>query len=307
MKCIRLAALGSFPEIEITDNEIENIKQAQIINNEIMAIEEKFDFIVGNFFDLQKALLENALTESITPEFTINSYFTRSRFYNRYLINFLTTSKLYLDQIPSNIKKIDLRIFSQFENDIASVESAKYCNKIMKIIRNFSQHAGIPTYGDVCFTRVHNTENDPLFFYSNMKLKTEDIKKDRKAREVMSNITDLPNDIELSQLIYDHFQSLNSIHINLRELLKKKREFGQQTIDSYIDKYCEVFPELRAQEQKVLMIIENDKTGILLKFSRNVLEVIDELEKKNKIHNNINNFVISDITNEQIMNFKSNN
>lgn len=94
---------GKHPRIELSLEEYKGICEAQRGVQGILAIEERFNFLLGNYADFERTVLEISLEYSI---FAKHKYSILTDYYyevNRRILNLLAAGRLYLDQVPHEL------------------------------------------------------------------------------------------------------------------------------------------------------------------------------------------------------------
>lgn len=147
----QLIICGEAPEVEISCKEYQELKKAKEILSECLAVEERFEFIVSNFLDLEKEVLSLCADNMVRHESSYEHLFEIRHKCNRRLINLLTTTKLYIDQAEKRLYKlfenndqenIKEKIGKFFKNEFDSFVEYQF----MEGIRNHVQHAGLPIH-----------------------------------------------------------------------------------------------------------------------------------------------------------------
>jgi hypothetical protein len=295
-------AIGSHPKIEISDNDVQNIIYAKNVLSNICSIEEKFDYVVGNYVKLQEEIINKSLLDSIYRNKGINPIFKDIRNINRVLINFLSTAKLYTDQLGTNISRIDKGLKDIIDTEISNIRKTDYSFQISETLRNYMQHCDISTFGSSGFTNKQNENHKEglIFYYTDILLNITELKKDSKARKTNRRLCNEENNINILDHLKQYFQGLFKIQKKVREILQEERKKSQEIIDTNIEKYSEVYQCLRTSWQKNLAVCEDNKIGFIVEFSRNTLSIIEELEYQNSFLDNIAIRIVSNASKSQV-------
>jgi hypothetical protein len=115
---ITKTVLGSKGFIEISREEYENARTAKQKLAEALNIEEKLNFILENYVEYERELLNSSLDSLMFAGRDWSYSVNEIHKINRRLINLLTTCRLYIDSTKHDIKLL-------FEDDAAQVESLK--------------------------------------------------------------------------------------------------------------------------------------------------------------------------------------
>lgn len=91
--------------IFITDEEFQNIIDSKEKLIKVLFVEEKFDLLIENYFEFEKELTNITFSKMLFQNHVSDWSVSVSDIHlvNRRLINLLTTSRLYFDQIAHDI------------------------------------------------------------------------------------------------------------------------------------------------------------------------------------------------------------
>jgi hypothetical protein len=295
-----IPAIGSFPELEISFEEYKNIIKSRNNLFEILAIEEKFDFIVGNYYDLEKAILDETLKDYIYNTNGILPIYQTGREISRRILNYLSSAKLFLDQVGTNLSKIGGYNLSELKDIVKKTRQTNMNFIILETLRNHMQHYGIPLTSGRGNSRITGKKKNIFIHYNQLSINIDEFFKDTKVRKDLSNIIDREKKLDLNQVLRTYFEDLSLLTITIREKIDDIYKMAVETIDGNIAKYAEVYPFIKDQWQKVIGIIEENKMGIQFEFSRNAIELIEDLRSKNCNHTNIKNRFVTNLNLEGI-------
>lgn len=293
---ITIPAIGSFPMIDITQEEIDKIKQSKIYLHEYIAIEEKYDLLVGNYIELEKSIFGNIIKGNIKNIASISEFYDESRLLCRHLLNWLSTSKLYLDQLAANIKKIDKNIGEEIKEELIHKRKTEICFYLMDDIRNYLQHNGIPVYSGDGARSIEDESNRIILHYCTIDLDLSAFINDSRLKEKYKKLYEENKKIDIMNYISQYFEEISEIHANTRKRVNSYYEAAKENIDYWIQLYSIEYPSILNKLQKVLGIIKEDYDGIYLEFSRNTIERIDKLQKENSTYYNMRNRYFTNIS-----------
>ncbi|MFM5640049.1 hypothetical protein ACET6M_08495 [Aeromonas veronii] len=101
---IKQMILGKTIALPLDEVQFETLKISQNILSSAMAIEEKYDLLVSNFLELEKELLTQVAQQMIFSQNSYNESHDIISIFNRRVINLLTSTKLYYDQIEKHVR-----------------------------------------------------------------------------------------------------------------------------------------------------------------------------------------------------------
>ena len=297
---LTIPILGESPEIEISDELFSSISHAKIVLSSILAIEEKYDLVVGNYYELEKEIIEKSLNDTIYAKTGVMEIFDDSRDLNRKILNLLSTAKLFLDQLPRHVKEIDSAKIEIAKTEISKKRKTEKCFRIMEALRNHIQHYDLSTSSSSCIHIIDGKTKRIPIFYTILRLNIKEFFCDYKMKKEFENEFIGEEYLELNQLVLRYFEGIFSILKSIRNILKSDFDVSKKIIDDCIFEYSKVYPKIAEQWQKILCIIKDDEIGIKQEFSRNSIELIDRLQKRNTNQENISMRVIGNFYKEII-------
>ena len=241
---------GSPGFIDIDEAEYKRIESAITNLFELLFIEEKLDLVMENFQEHEVELLTIASRAMV---FNDDDYFSFSRERNtvsRRIVNLLSACGLYLDQIVHHMHSIygansDQSKFLEQEIDSQNVQNFGF--RLMKALRNYTQHRGSPIHAMKISGEWFDIDSDeksrlqhtviPLVYPSEL---ADDRKFKRAVLDELIAI-DNKNGIDIRPLIRDCIEGLGKIHEKVRELIHLDVEKWEGILDDTIKLYQNEF------------------------------------------------------------------
>lgn len=228
---------------EISKEDFDNIMLAKENLVNMLYIEEKFNFIVENFFELEHELLKVTLNKMYFPNHTLDWSLSVSEIHliNRRLINLLTTTKLFLDQVTHDINMISHGI-PNLAGLIKKHTHVEYDNvlgyRVMEALRNYVQHRGLPVH--LLTYTIKESEHSISPF-----IRLSDLEKDGKFKKtILKELKQTGNKINIKDFTREYIQSLYKIQKFIRDMMKKDVQQWEYIIDNaftpHNTKYSEV-------------------------------------------------------------------
>ena len=160
---ITVWAIGFSDSVPISEAEFDAIRAAKQRLMFGVGIEEKIDLVLENYAELERSLIDMALEHSIFPG-KINALLDGgTHLVNRRIANFLTTARLYLDQLAHDLSKIHGKASDTYKNFKKST-NVEYDSvlgyRVMEELRNHVQHRSLPTHG-ISFPMTRDESTDP--------------------------------------------------------------------------------------------------------------------------------------------------
>ena len=244
---ITVWAIGFSDSIPITTEQFKQIRAAKQRLVFGVGIEEKLDLVLENYAELERTLLDMALEHSIFPGKIEALLDGGTHLVNRRIANFVTTARLYLDQVPHDFSKIygrDSKHYKSFKQATSKEYDNVFGYRVMEALRNHVQHQSLPTHA-IMFPATRDETSDPVSIRFGVVplinvAALEDNPKFKKSVLVeLQAISDSNNYANLLPFIREYAEAFGRIHQKVRDLTG-----GDLRLD---DKLIKKF---RAQAQK---------------------------------------------------------
>lgn len=138
--------------LPISEHEYDAVNKSSINIKQALYIEEKFDLLLGNYLDLELALLEAAAKYMVRP---FRDYKTKAAAknvnINRRLFNLLASCRAYIDHVPQHLGRIvpmSISENSSYKDIFVELTKNEYDHalgyRVMEALRNYMQHNDFP-------------------------------------------------------------------------------------------------------------------------------------------------------------------
>lgn len=240
---LRKVVLDLVPEIKISSDEFSALKSAREVLIEAFAIEEKYEIVVFNYLAFEKQLLEVAATNSVRHTLGYGDFFETISALNISLVNLLTSTRLYLDQLPQHVaacipngddvaSKVKYRCSEEYDNHF------EY--RFMEALRNHAQHRGIPMHsiqqnsGWTSFDEFGQME-----FSIRVSAQKKTLESDGKFKK--SVLLEMPQEVNLLAATRKYVESLSTLNQFVRDEIKDSVASARATIEAAHAKYSQVY------------------------------------------------------------------
>ncbi|WP_321394697.1 hypothetical protein [Emcibacter sp.] len=229
------------PKLELTESKFNNLKSARRALFSGLWIEEKYELLLSNFIEFEKQYLSLLTDDMIGGNIFGSSYLDQFNVrleLNRRLVNFLTSSRLYLDQVVQEVMKCvpencDVKRTLQKYKSEEFDDNFEY--RFMEALRNYVQHHGLPIHnlkgGVKADEDGHKQVHMKLFTSKEMLLNDDNFKK--------GVIEEMSDNVELRYAARVYIGCISRIHTKVRELISLKldrsRELVQVALADYAD------------------------------------------------------------------------
>ncbi|MFG0528972.1 hypothetical protein ACF8FB_01285 [Pseudomonas sp. yb_2] len=293
---LKVAALGQFPILKITEGEYSQIASSRQTLSAALNMEESYDLAIGNFLDLEKELLLLTAEKVVDHRFDYQRAYELTSTLNRRTVNFILSGKNYTELIASKASKC-LGSNQQIEETVKLLTNKEYeaslDYRLMEALRNHVSHSGVAihkvTNPDRWILDDQKQAKNLVFNIGIYALKSRLAENSKFKKNVLD---ELPNDIDIKKAVRSYMGAISNIHEEVRKLTKPTIDQARATVELYLAKYAEqndgkasvvgaYSSALHASGQKpIMLLLEWDDVRI-------------ELEKKNHSITNIGKRYVS--------------
>ncbi len=279
--CIHSPANDVVDNIVISEQDYINFKEAKDNLIHMLYIEEKYNFIIENFLEFEKDIISITF-EKMVSTLLANDWILSTKeihLLNRRLINLLTTSRLYIDQLEHDLKKMCLSdpnvvSYSKMLKTREYNENIGY--RVIEALRNYVQHRGLPIHSMKCKRNKQEsfTESSLKYIISPL-IRVEDLEKDDKFKKsVIKDLKQFGENVDLKLIIREYIQSISNIHCSIRQLLSCYISEWDSIVENAYLKYKEKYSEV-----DMIGVAEIDKFG----FRHNNVYLLKDTINKRKL------------------------
>ncbi|TKB24553.1 hypothetical protein FCL47_17075 [Desulfopila sp. IMCC35006] len=238
---LRKAVLAAVPEVEIAENDFFQLRIAKQTLNSAYAIEEKWEILVHNYLELEKQLLEQATINTVRPSLNYQHIFNDRMVLNACLVNILTSTRLFLDQLAHDICYCvpgdpDARNTLDLKRSDAYDDCFEY--RFMEALRNYTQHKGLPIHyfqPSAQWKNIDGYEN--MEFTVNIFALREFLAEDDVFKKTI--LAEMPEKVDLTVAARRYVESLSYVLDIARTLMVDSVISARATIEDAQQKYAE--------------------------------------------------------------------
>jgi hypothetical protein len=147
---ISKVSLGSDQHVELSHEEYNAGIEARNALIHACYIEEKFAYLMDNYFELENDALRETLENLNHATLPFEERVQVIHLFNRRIINLLTTCRLYLDHVEHH-----LNVFAGLKSELNSIFTtsrrqfydSSFAYRLLEALRNYVQHRGLPIKG----------------------------------------------------------------------------------------------------------------------------------------------------------------
>jgi hypothetical protein len=213
----------------------------------VLAIEEKFDILAENYDELEGEL------DTITRRYVLFGHFgdhrpDDRRQINRRVVNFMSTARLYLDQVDHDLRVLfgaDSPQRAAFQESKRAEYDSRFGYEVFEALRNYSQHRGIPVH-IITYGRELRTHGGRETMANSLRIALDPAHLEREGGFKASTLEKLKlagARAELKPLLRDYIAGLRAVHARVRDTLAELEANCERAIQFAVD-------QMRAQGGK---------------------------------------------------------
>lgn len=128
----------------ISSDEADKIFETYGFLSMINSIEENYDILVNNFFDLYSSLAEISIRNNISFCFRPTDNYFDKRIIIRRINNFLSSCRLFLDQNLVLLAEYDNQVLESYRTETHQIYDSSFSYRLCEQLRNSMQHKCLP-------------------------------------------------------------------------------------------------------------------------------------------------------------------
>ena len=240
---LRKAVLGKVPEIEITEEKYLAIRDAREVLTNALAIEEKYEILICNYLEVEKQILNDTAHCMVRNHTDYSDFFDVRLALNVRLVNFLTSAKLYIDQLSRHVRECAPDLKSESVKAIFSKEydgNPEY--RFMEALRNHVQHRGLPIHW-MSQERSWTEVGENGFLEYSMELASQRLFLEEDGEFKKSVLQELDNKIDLKAYTRCYVESISNIHDAAREMIAEPVNTARELLQDAHGKYEAIYNE----------------------------------------------------------------
>jgi hypothetical protein len=277
----------------ITEERFNTLVAAKETLGLVLNIEEKYEFIISNFYDLEQALLNFSLKHMLYSGFNYQSAQDIRLTASRLLMNLLTSIHLYKETIAKLVVKCtgDEKLGDLIEKLFSQEYDSKVEYNFMCYMRNYIQHHDSLRINLSLSNKWDNSNKKQSFTYLELSLKTEDLKNDKgRQSKQIKEIIKSETTIDLIKFTKEYVQSISMIHEKVRELINTHINNARFEIESEHNKYIAEFAKQTLGLQTCYILRDKRKESCNLNLDWD--DIRRELQSKNKTLRNLSKLTV---------------
>jgi len=245
-------------------------------------VEENFDVVMENFFELEEALFHVAMSNLVFGSHSRKEFDTARNLIDRRLTNLFSSTRLYKDALLFHSLKFLGKgdAYSQLKAAITERSPETIPFRIVETVRNYSQHQALPLSSITMGSKWHSSperQKERATYSVTPKINAAKISKHRDLHpDVRQAMLDSGDKVEVMPLVRQNVERWGRINAQFRELSKTRLDFSETIIRKAIE-------ETEGDNPSLTLAVAEDEKGqhqssqLFLEF----FEQLRSLSKKN--------------------------
>ncbi|PSW10332.1 hypothetical protein C9J01_19180 [Photobacterium rosenbergii] len=238
---IKKMILGPTVALKIEEQEFDKIKHSREVLLSAKAIEEKYDLLVSNFFDLEKEILSQVAQQMIFEQDSYQHFYEIESVLNRRVVNLLTSTKLYYDQLEKHVRTC-MKNEKEFGKEAKGYFSYEYDTyfeyRFMEALRNHVQHYGLAVHSLSLPSKwIGDGEKKEMINQLKIFSTKEQLSQNKDFKKVV--FREMPEKVELIKAIRIYVGCFSHVHKRVRDLIERNVSLSRATIEDVIHRYKE--------------------------------------------------------------------
>ncbi len=235
MYYLKQNVLGKVPKIELTEKEFLEIQNAKKTLRCALAIEEKFEILLSNLKELEGEIAKETSSNQALMSVSYTGPFNFRILLERRLANLLTSTKTYVDQVPSNVRDSFVEstgILEEVKQYFCDAYDSSIDYRVMEMLRNHVQHNGIAIH-----SVQHNSKR------TNNGMRNEVLALSKKAELVQNRknkratLNEIHDSINLLASCQEYVAKLTEVHRKIRDKVGPNTSEARLVFEKAIDRY----------------------------------------------------------------------
>lgn len=242
---LRKAVLEPVPEIDITKKQYAAYEDARHILSNSLAIEETYEIVISNYIAFEKQVLDTSTSCMVREYLNYSDFFKVRLDLNIRLVNLLTATKLYVDQLPQNVRDClpDAENVVDVVSTLFQKEYDEYFEyRFMEALRNYVQHRGMPVHWASQRGEWTSSEGDAFLEYSMEVASLRGfLEEDEKFKKAV--IKEMGEKVDLKYATRCYIECISNVHCTAREIVESSVAASRELLQDAHKQYAEVYKD----------------------------------------------------------------
>lgn len=229
------ALLAPPPVLEISEEEYLSLKRSRPILNSAFSFEENYDLLVGNYLEFENSALSITTNAMARQLLEYHDMFKLRAEMNRRAVNFLSSARLFVDQLPQKVRECG-GDGDAIKRGLSAEYDLCFEYRFMEALRNHVQHSGSAVHGLNVGGRWEPPEDKTRNEYSlGVFTQRKFLELDQTFKK--SVLKECPDKVDVLKATRRYLESLSAVHETARKSLEKSVEEARHSTQAAIEKY----------------------------------------------------------------------
>lgn len=251
-----------------------------------LAIEQKFDILAENYDELEGELDSITRRDALFGRRWGSYSMADMQSVNRRMVNFMSTARLYLDQVDHNLSTM-FGAGSDQRRAFNTARSREYDTvfgfEVFEALRNYSQHRDIPVHS-LTYGREWRDEGGTRQVLHTLAVTLDVSRLEREGgfkASTLEKLKALPEQPQLKRLLREYVSGLRRIHAVVRQQVASAEEGWRQALNRLQQVFREGVGIPDARLLDALQTDDDDNFVDSQMIFDEFLEYLEELRLKN--------------------------
>ncbi|MDD9173879.1 hypothetical protein ERW49_09770 [Aliivibrio finisterrensis] len=277
MYYLKKNVIGKVPVLEISESEYIEIAKAKKVLRCGLSIEEKFEILHSNFTEFEFEASDELALQDAFNSVDYRKIFDFRILAERRLANLLTSTKTYVDQIPSAARDTftdQPEVLDAAKKYFHEAHDSCFEYRFMEMLRNHVQHNGIAVHS---LNHSSKRTEDGIVTEISLLATKEQLVQNSKNKKVTLN--EMPQKVDLLNAGKAYVQQLTNVHRRIRDLTSENILAARKVYELAISRYenlggeslgLTAFDSDNQNDGAISMTLEFDNVRLML-LEKNVL------------------------------------
>ena len=243
---LRKLVSGRVPEIDITETQYSEYKNAVHILSNCLAIEEKYEIVISNYVNFEKQILDVTAAYMVREHIDYSDFFQVRLGLNILLVNLLTAARLYVDQLPHKISAGRLPCGENAKDIIKGLFSKEYDEhsqyRFMEALRNYvqniqgSQCIGLNKDGGGLHMSLMVFWSMTGTYFGSQRVLLEE---DGEFKKTV--LYEIDEKVDLKSATRCYIECISNVHCAAREMIEYSANTSRKLLEDAHKQYSEVY------------------------------------------------------------------
>ena len=240
---IEIMAMKCNFSLEIDEERFSILKFSKDVLTHALAIEEKYEILISNYIELEKQVTNEIIAHMAMRSIECQDDFKTLISLNIKMVNLLTSTRLYTDQLLSHIS-FCLSDRPEIKEKIKGLFSTEYDSnfeyRFMEALRNYVQHKGLAVHNG-SHKKGWKNNYSRLEYSLYFSAKKSELALDKNFKK--SILDEMPDEVDLHSASRSYVESMSRVHEQTRHMINEVVEKSRLAIEIAREDFKKAYPD----------------------------------------------------------------